>query len=172
MCRITFCGTFPNTEIGKVISGINKRDFLRGKLLLRPASNVDVSAMFFHTQTDTKNSSGSNAERTIASFIPSPNKDKTDLFNLVVNADLGSVRLVSSTGYLDRKIDTTAEFTSVYAGAPFRALVMPKPTSGAAYRQDMSQKITTQELRLESDDKGPLSWTADCSMALRKSSRL
>ena len=153
-------GWVDNSVTGAKDINSAKRDFLRGKLLLRPASNVDVSAMFFHTQTDTKNSSGSNAERTIASFIPSPTKDKTDLFNLVVNADLGSVRLVSSTGYLDRKIDTTAEFTSVYAGAPFRALVMPNPTSGAAYRQDMSQKITTQELRLESDDKGPLSWTA------------
>lgn len=137
-----------------------KRDYLRGKLLFKPSNNVDVTAMFFHTETDTKNNSGSLANRTIASNIASPTNDKTDLFNLVVNADLGSLRLVSSTGYLDRKIDTTAELTAVFAGAPFKALIMPKPTSGGAYRQDMSQKMLTQELRLESDDKGPLTWTA------------
>ena len=138
-----------------------KRDFLRAKLLVQPSANVDVTAMFFRTATDTKNNSSSAADRTIASYIASPTKDTTDLFNLVVNADLGKVRLVSSTGYIDRRIDTTAELTAVFAGAPFRALIMPKPTSGGAYRQDISQKITTQELRLESaDNKIPLTWTA------------
>jgi outer membrane receptor protein involved in Fe transport len=137
-----------------------KREFVRGKLLVKPSANIDVTAMFFHTETDTRNGSGSTADRTIASYLATPTKDKTDLFNLVVNADLGSVRLVSSTGYLDRKIDTTAELTAVYAGAPFRPVIMPNPTSGGGYRQDITQKITTQELRLESDDNGPLTWTA------------
>lgn len=137
-----------------------KRDYLRGKLLFKPSNNVDVTAMFFQTATDTKNNSGSTADGTIKSYIASPTTDKTNLFSLVVNADLGSVRLVSSTGYLERKIDTTAELTAVFAGAPFRAVIMPKPTSGGAYRQDLSQNITTQELRLESDENGPLSWTA------------
>jgi outer membrane receptor protein involved in Fe transport len=153
-------GWVDNSATGAKDINSAKRDYLRGKLLLKPSNNVDVTAMFFHTETDTKNNSGSLADRTIASNIASPTKDKTDLFNLVVNADLGSIRLVSSTGYLDRKIDTTAELTAVFAGVPFKALIMPKPTSGGAYRQDMSQKITTQELRLESDDKGPLTWTA------------
>ena len=137
-----------------------KRDYLRGKLLFKPSNNVDVTAMFFQTATDTKNNSGSTADGTIKSYIASPTTDKTNLFSLVVNADLGSVRLVSSTGYLERKIDTTAELTAVYAGAPYRSVIMPKPTSGGAYRQDLSQNITTQELRLESDENGPLSWTA------------
>ena len=153
-------GWVDNSGTGAQDINSAKRDYLRGKLLFKPSNNVDVTAMFFHTETDTKNNSGSLANRTIASNIASPTKDKTDLFNLVVNADLGSIRLVSSTGYLDRKIDTTAELTAVFAGVPFKALIMPKPTSGGAYRQDMSQKITTQELRLESDDKGPLTWTA------------
>ena len=137
-----------------------KRDYLRGKLLFKPSNNVDVTAMFFQTATDTKNNSGSTADGTIKSYIASPTTDKTNLFSLVVNADLGSVRLVSSTGYLERKIDTTAELTAVFAGAPFRAVIMPNPISGGAYRQDLSQNITTQELRLESDENGPLSWTA------------
>jgi len=119
-----------------------------------------VSALIFHTETDTKNNSASRENRTIASYIASPTKDRTDLFNLVVNANLGGLRLVSSTGYLDRRIDTTAELTSIYQTVPFKALILPKATSGGAYRQDMSQKITTQEFRLESDDKGPLTWTA------------
>jgi outer membrane receptor protein involved in Fe transport len=153
-------GWVDNSANGAKDINSAKRDFLRGKLLVKPSANVDVTAMYFHTETDTKNNSGSNADRTIASFIASPTKDKTDLFNLVVSADLGSVRLVSSTGYLNRKIDTTAELTAVYAGLPFKALILPLPTSGGAYRQEMSQKITTQEIRLESDDKGPLTWTA------------
>ena len=153
-------GWVDNSANGAKDINSAKRDFLRGKLLVKPSANVEVTAMFFHTETDTKNGSGSKSDRTIASYIASPTKDKTDLFNLVANVDLGGVRLVSSTGYLDRQIDTTAELTAVYAGAPFRPLVMPKPTSGGAYRQDMSQKITTQEIRLESDDKGPLTWTA------------
>ena len=137
-----------------------KRDFFRAKLLVKPSANVEVTAMLFHAETATRNSSGSNADRTVASYIATPTQDKTDLFNLVATVDLGGVRLVSSTGYLDRRIDTTAELTAVYAGLPFRPVVMPKPNSGGAYRQDMSQKITTQEFRLESDDKGPLTWTA------------
>ncbi len=153
-------GWVDNSVSGAKDYNSAKRDYLRGKLLFKPSSNVEVSALFFHTNTDTKNNSGSNANRTIASYIATPTKDKTDLFNLVVSADLGSVRLVSSTGYIDRRIDTTAELTSIYAGAPFKALILPKPTSGGAYRQDMIQKLTTQELRLESDDKGPLTWTA------------
>jgi outer membrane receptor protein involved in Fe transport len=153
-------GWVDNSASGAKDINSAKRDFMRAKLLVKPSANVEVTAMFFHTETDTKNSSGSKSDRTIASYIASPTRDKTDLFNLVANVDLGSVRLVSSTGYLDRRIDTTAELTAVYAGAPFRPLIMPKPTSGGAYRQDMTQRITTQEFRLESDDKGPLTWTA------------
>ena len=123
-------------------------------------SKVDLTAMFFHTETNTKNNSGASADRSIASYIATPTKDKTDLFNLVANVDLGSVRLVSSTGYIDRRIDTTAELTAVYAGLPFKALVMPSPISGGAYRQDMTQKIATQEIRLDSDEAGPFTWTA------------
>ena len=153
-------GWVDNSANGAKDINSAKRNFVRGKLLVRPSANIDVTAMYFHTETDTKNSFGSTANRTIASYLATPTKDKTDLFNLVVNADLGSIRLVSSTGYVDRRIDTTAELTAVYAGAPFRALIMPNPTSGGGYRQDMIQKITTQELRLESDDNGPLTWTA------------
>ena len=137
-----------------------KRDFLRAKLLVKPTDKVDLTAMFFHTETNTKNNSGASADRSIASYIATPTKDKTDLFNLVANVDLGSVRLVSSTGYIDRRIDTTAELTAVYAGLPFKALVMPSPISGGAYRQDMTQKIATQEIRLDSDEAGPFTWTA------------
>ncbi len=153
-------GWVDNSVTGAQDINSAKRDYLRGKLLVKPSENVDVTAMFFHTETDTKNNSGSSADRTIASYIASPTNDKTDLFNLVVNADLGGIHLISSTGYVDRRIDTTAELSAIYAGYPFKTLVMPKPTSGGAYRQDMSQKITTEELRLESDDKGPLTWTA------------
>lgn len=153
-------GWVDNSANGAKDINSAKRDFVRGKLLVKPSANIDVTAMFFHTETDTKNSFGSKADRTIASFVATPTKDKTDLFNLVVNADLGGMRLVSSTGYVDRRIDTTAELTAVYAGVPFKPLILPKPTSGGGYRQDMIQKITTQELRLESDDKGALTWTA------------
>jgi iron complex outermembrane receptor protein len=153
-------GWVDNSANGAKDINSAKRDFVRGKLLVKPTANIDVTAMFFHTRTDSKNSFGSTADRSIASYVATPTKDKTDLFNLVVNADLGSIRLVSSTGYVDRRIDTTAELTAVYAGVPFKPLILPKPTSGGGYRQDMIQKITTQELRLESDDRGPLTWTA------------
>lgn len=153
-------GWVDNSVSGAKDINSAKRDFLRGKLLVKPSANVEVSALIFHTATDTKNNSASRADRTIASYIATPTKDSTDLFNLVVNADLGGLRLVSSTGYLDRRIDTTTELTSVYQTVPFKPLILPKPTSGGAYRQDMVQKITTQEFRLESDDQGPLTWTA------------
>ena len=139
-----------------------KRDFLRAKLLVKPTDKVDVTAMLFNTETNTQNNSGALADRSIASYIATPTKDKTDLFNLVVNADLGNVRLVSSTGYIDRRLDTTAELTAAYAGLPsfLKALVLPSPISGGAYRQDMTQKIATQEIRLDSDETGPFTWTA------------
>ena len=158
--REELAGWVDNSVSGaKDINSAN-RDFLRAKLLVKPTDKVDLTAMFFHTETNTKNNSGASADRSIASYIATPTKDKTDLFNLVANVDLGSVRLVSSTGYIDRRIDTTAELTAVYAGLPFKALVMPSPISGGAYRQDMTQKIATQEIRLDSDEAGPFTWTA------------
>jgi hypothetical protein len=32
-----------------------KRDFLRGKLLVKPSAGVEVTAMFFHTEADAEN---------------------------------------------------------------------------------------------------------------------
>lgn len=156
-------GWIDNSASGaKDINGA-KRDFMRGKLLFRASDKVDVNLSFFHAETDSDNIGGSNGDRAVTSYLASPTKDKTNLANLVVSADFGSVRLVSSTGYLDRKLDTTAEFTSTYRALfpPFLLnMLLPKSTSGAGYRQNISQKITTQEVRLDSEGDGALTWTA------------
>jgi iron complex outermembrane recepter protein len=159
-------GWVDNSATGQKDYNSARRDFARGKVLVKISPQVDASLMLFHTDTRTKNNSSTNDGTTFPGFIPTPTLDRTSLGNLVVNADLGAVRLVSSTGYLDRKLDTAVDFTGAYRGGlppPVQAIVLPRPNSGGAYRQDMSMRITTQELRLESDDKGPLTWTAGVS---------
>ena len=158
-----FPGWIDNKVTGeKDINGAH-REYGRGKLYYKFNQSVDATLLLMHSQTRTKGSPFADTNNQIAAYIPTPTKDITDLLNLVVNADLGSVRLVSSTGYLARKLDTTADLTGVYrAGLPpaLAGVVLPKATSGGGYRQDIDMKVVSEELRLESNLSGPFSWTA------------
>ncbi len=139
----------------KDING-GSRNFIRAKGLLRVNDAVSVSLLGYHYSLGQDNPTFSNPDYTLPVYISSPNKDRFDLGNLVVNADLGAGTLVSSTGYIDRRVLQAADLSVLFS--QFLPPEVLPVGSGIGLRDDMKYKIFTQELRLASNSTGPLSW--------------
>ena len=151
-------GWIDNSVNGdKDINGGSRR-YIRGKGLFRVSDAVTVSLLGYHYSLGQDNPQLSNADYTVPVFIQSPNTDRLDLANLVVNADLGAVTLTSSTGYIDRSLHQQADVTGLFS--QFLPPAVLPPGSGIAFSDDMKFKIFTQELRLASNGTSRLSWIA------------
>jgi iron complex outermembrane recepter protein len=130
----------------------NLNDFrgwnVRGKLLLRPASNVDVTLSAWHIENKQEYT---NVFNSVEPAIL-PNSFGTRPFNDVVATyysgslswDLGGATLVSGTSYLDHQLKFDTTFNT--AAANLRAVAQFDSTS------------FSQELRLVSDGTGPFNW--------------
>lgn len=130
----------------------NLNDFrgwnVRGKLLLRPASNLDVTLSVWHIENK------QDYQNVFVSVDPPilPNTFGTSPYNDVVatyytgsvNWDLGGISLQSGTSYLRHKLTFDTTFNT--AAANLRAV--------AAFRS----KSFSQELRLVSNGGGPFNW--------------
>ena len=124
-----------------------KRYFVRPKLLVQPSKNLTISLMAQHyvLEADSDNfaSLADPGVRNRSSLYPAA--DRSDMANLVVQYDLGSATLTSSTGYLKREL-------------LFNASLGP----GGAIRATFDSQFTqwNQELRISSNGDGPLQYTA------------
>ena len=83
-----------------------------------------------------------------------PGKDDMDLANLLINYDLGSAMLTSSTSYTRRSTTSITDF-SAFTAFFGNANVLPLQAS----RFDEPDTFT-QEFRLTSQGKGPFKWLA------------
>lgn len=84
-------------------------------------------------------------------FVREPNEDEWVLYNLLIDADFGSGKLISSTGYLDRKIDTRLDVTDF-----FESLFVTGTTFRGLNQNDVRE--FTQEVRVFSDTTNRFSW--------------
>jgi outer membrane receptor protein involved in Fe transport len=89
-----------------------------------------------------------------------PSSDRFTLPSLVVNWDLGPVRLVSNTSYFDRNQRALNDYTAFESALWARYWTFPVGMA-APTRQINTQKGVTQEFRLEAGDKDSrLKWVA------------
>jgi outer membrane receptor protein involved in Fe transport len=121
---------------------------VRGKLLVKPASNIDVNLSVWHIENK---SDYTNVFNSVEPAIL-PNTFGTRPFNDVVATyysgsvswDLGGVSLQSGTSYLDHKLSFDTTFNT--AAANLRAVALFKSHS------------FSQELRLVSTSASPFKW--------------
>lgn len=121
---------------------------VRGKLLLKPAENFDVTLSAWHIENK---QDYTNVFNTVKPFIL-PNSFGTKPYNDVtasyysssISWDLGGASLQSGTSYLDHLLEFDTTFNT--AAANLRAVARFKSRS------------FSQELRLVSDGKSPFNW--------------
>lgn len=148
----------PSTTIAQKDINGGDRQYIRGKLFVKLGNSADVSVMLYHYKLDQDNPTAARPDRTVPSYIASPNADKTTLANVTVNVDLGFATLTSSTGYTDRSLLQAVDVTEFFR--PRLPPVLLPAGASIGLRTAMTFKVTTQELRLVSPDSGPLTWLA------------
>ena len=153
-------GWIDQPALGK--SDINDYELynIRAKLLWVPSDNLEVKATAIVHRNDAgaQNIGEDDSGNYVQAFgdLSTPSaEDNYDLYNALVNYDLGSMTLVSSTSYLDssKKINNFGNECCVSTGTPgeFWHLLQGEGKNSA--------EILTQELRLSSNGSDPWVWS-------------
>jgi len=146
-------GWIDDEVSGKSDVNSNRQSWFRGKALWQPTDTFKASLLWQYYDLDSKNLniSDANDPGVITQAQTNPVTDNSNLLNLILDFDLGATQLVSSTGYIDRTLDTSVDLTPF-----FGFLVPPGGTIGVNFDVDFT--VFTQELRWSSNNDGPLNW--------------
>jgi iron complex outermembrane recepter protein len=134
-----------------------------GRLALRYTDDwLDGTLTYFYQDADIggrqanyRDSFGTGKYESAARF-EEPNKRKNELLSLEVVADLGFADLTSATGYNEYTENGQRDQTDFLLRAGYGYEFFP---SFVAYsREDSDEDTFTQELRLVSNEDGPLNW--------------
>ncbi len=151
-------GWVDNSTTGaKDING-GDRQYIRAKGLAKLGASSDVSVLLYHYRLSQDNGSFSRADGSIPVAIAAPSDDEVTMASVLLNVDVGFATLTSATGWIDRSLLQQADVTGFF-GPRLPPSLLP-PGAGIALRTDMRFKIISEELRLASNDNGPLTWLA------------
>jgi len=159
-------GWIDNTEMGKSDVNEAERNFVRTKLLYKPSETFNASLMWMHYDFEQDNNNhelsksgfnllnvdnrGASDGRTASTPFATPTSDEWDLLNLVLNFEIQNASIVSSTGYLDRKINFLSETVNAF---------FPPGMYGSFEIDDRETEMFTQEIRMNSTWDNPLNYT-------------
>ncbi len=150
---------YPAVTDGEDINSGDAKTF-RAKLLWVPTETISVSLLYQKQKNDFDGPNFADPDRTAPFVIAQPYEQDSNVANLVFNWDLGSVTLLSSTGYLDNSGSSRNDFTSIF-GPIFDLFGFPPGTVQSVARDAGSDaKQWNQEVRLASKGAGPFTWTA------------
>ena len=128
----------------------NVRNFsLRAKLGWQPTETLRIDASYWRARNRQGGLSVGSEDFFRNTRIPEPQAFDYDAFGLNIEQDFGGVVLINQTGYLDLVNDGIFD----YAGTAFNIAL------GSIF----STKIFSNELTLNSDTNGPLSWSVGAS---------
>ncbi|MFT4055145.1 MAG: TonB-dependent receptor [Novosphingobium sp.] len=181
-------GYIDNTYLNR--KNVNDYTATGGRLMLRftPTSNftIDGTAAFENTDAVSATWNPSVGKYKSAAQINLPYTDKSQLYSLTANWDVGFANLTSITSYQHRKSAYAAD-DSYYIGT-YRTEAKCASYTGSACSSDTlasyydyldsispaaiyypgSTKDFTQEVRLSSTDGGPIDWTVGAFFQNRK----
>ena len=159
-------GWIDNTEMDKSDVNEAERNFVRTKLLYQPSETFNASLMWMHYDFEQDNNNhelsesgfnllnvdnrGATDDRTASTPFATPVSDEWDLLNLVLNFEIENASIVSSTGYLDRKINFLSETVNAF---------FPSGMYGSFEIDDRETEMFTQEIRMNSTWDNPLNYT-------------
>ena len=126
---------------------------IRGKLLLKPTENLDVTLSIWHI--DNKQRYGNNLLTVAPAVVQDPYgvadpriATVATFYSGSLKWDLGSVALESGTSYIDHKLDIDSVVESVLFGFPV----------GIRNDSTFKSRSFSQELRLVSQGDSPFKW--------------
>lgn len=159
-------GWIDNTEMDKSDVNEAQRDFVRTKLLYKPSETFNASVMWMHYDFEQDNNNhelsesgfnllnvdnrGATDGRKASTPFATPTSDEWDLLNLVLNFEIENADIISSTGYLDRKINFMSETVNAF---------FPPGFYGSFQIEDRETEIFSQEIRMNSNWENPLNYT-------------
>ncbi|WP_417624729.1 TonB-dependent receptor [Paremcibacter congregatus] len=147
-------------------------DFLRLSAFMEVSDAIDISLMYT-TQSDEAGSRRATAEGfldgygneygayTSGSVQLEPSEADLEMFAAEINVDLGFATLTSSTSHYDVHGSAISENTGFYAQKNWLGgLYYNSPRPLARADRSFGDKAFIQEVRLVSDNEGPLNWVA------------
>ncbi|MEY2883845.1 MAG: hypothetical protein RL490_1569 [Pseudomonadota bacterium] len=150
---------FADGAAGKNLNGIDSWN-IRGKLLLKPAENVDVTLSIWHINNRQDYSNNLAAPTIDPPRVPNtfgvldPGVETVATFySGAIKWDLGSVSLESGTSYIDHRLTVDNVVESTLPVAP--GVVLP---IGIRNASNFATTSFSQEVRLVSKGDGPFNW--------------
>ncbi|MPT46984.1 MAG: TonB-dependent receptor [Sphingobium sp.] len=148
-------GYIDNVTLGTKDVNDVKTSMIRGKLLFTPTEELSIKLSALYQDINQGGPSVESLDMPAKSFkqkneAPEYFKDRFKQFSGVIDYDFGGVTLQSATAYFRRDTDQA----SVTRG---NRATNPNATSSISYT-DNAYKSFSQEVRLASDDSGPLHW--------------
>ncbi len=159
-------GWIDNTATGESDINEAERFFVRTKVLFKPSESFNASLMWMHYDFEQGSNNhelsesgfdllnvdnrGATSERSVNTPFATPVSDEWDLLNLILNYEIENATIMSSTGYLDRKINFLSEFVNAF---------FPPNAFGSIEFEDRESETLTQEIRVNSNWDKPLNYT-------------
>lgn len=131
---------------------------VRVKALWRPIDDLDITAMAVVHRNDAgapnfNEDDGGDFTQAFGLTTTPSTKDDYELYNVTLNYDLGAVEIFSTTSYVDNDKNTEQ------LGGAITFLPPPLPKFETFFAdREISTEIFTQEVRISSDDAGPVNW--------------
>ena len=149
-------GWIDNTATGQRNQNSDAIKTARATILWQPMESLSVSLLGLHQDTDDDNENFGTRDRSATNLVPFAFTEHVNLENLVVSYGTAGVTLLSSTGYYERKFTTSFDLSSLLVPTVQLLGFPPGFIETAGLQGPSAERNLTQELRLVSNDKGPL----------------
>ena len=139
---------------------------VRGALRWQPLPGLDATLSVFRQQTKSNDASSfyvlysdpANGKFANPRVTPSSLRDRFTLPSLNINYEAGAIKIISTTSYFARDVDRDQDYTNfiaaIFLGDPY---AYAHGEASTAQVND-SQREITQEIRIQSNKSGPLTW--------------
>jgi outer membrane receptor protein involved in Fe transport len=149
-------GWIDNTATARQDQNSDAIKTARATLLWQPVEGLSVSLLGLHQDTDDADQNFGLRERTNSNLVPNLFAEHVNLGNLVVSYDAGAITLLSSTGYYERRFRTAVDVSGLLVPVLPLFGLPPGFVTTVGLQGPSVERNVTQELRLVSNDSGPL----------------
>lgn len=156
-----FVGSGPDRSGSEEDSNEGSLTHLRTSLLWNLTDDIEALLTYHYQESETDNYQAESfgEDRTLSLHGTNPFESDMNLGTLEVTANLGFATLTSASSYYERTTETRVDSSGLYEDFfSFFYFYYPRISTFSDY--DASDETFVQELRLASNNDGPLSWIA------------
>lgn len=148
----SIAGWIDNPRTGEENLNGGSSYFVRGKLLARLGEDLIATLLASHQEIDTGGNNTADEDRQVYYAVPTPIKNRINLFSAVLDYDLGAVSLVSATSWQERNGSNVTDNTDILA--PTVELLQglqPGTLNSYVFNGASSFRAFSQEVRAQYD---------------------